>query len=140
MKNATINAHTDYSLYIDGQYCECNAPYVKNGILMIPFRTVAVAIGRKVEHNKEQHYYLVYRDTVFDKDVLTLRYVPDGNGSIRLTYYIKQGEILKQPTPDITPDGTFVPLSLFETAFGCTVSISDSGNINLRTAAESAKD
>lgn len=122
------------SLYVNGQNLPANAHYtfIKEDVLMLPVGSICMVLGYQVEYNHQDNYTKIYKTSYFESDAIIIRYSYINNGDISFFYYSKGAEYFAiEVPPEVKNDELFVPAEFFQKVLGCTVSVSNNGNITV---------
>lgn len=122
----------NFSVYVNGQNIETSVycSYYQNDELMLPVGSILMVLGLNIEYNHKDNYTKIYKSSYFDSDAILIRYSFDQSSEVLFYYYSKGAEYLPINTPPkLISDELYLPVSFFEKALGCSVSISNSGNI-----------
>lgn len=126
----------NFSVYVNGQNIETNVhySYYQDSELMLPAGSILMVLGFNVEYNHKDNYTKIYKTSYFDSDAILIRYSFDQNGDVLFFYYSKGAEYFSISTPPkIIANELYLPVSFFEKALGCSVSISNKGNIAINS-------
>ncbi len=126
----------NFSVYVNGQNIETNVhySYYQDSELMLPAGSILMVLGFNVEYNHKDNYTKIYKTSYFDSDAILIRYSFDQNGDVLFFYYSKGAEYLSISTPPkIIANELYLPVSFYEKALGCSVSISNKGNIAINS-------
>jgi hypothetical protein len=127
----------NYSVYVNGQHIDTvvYCSYYQEDELMLPAGCILVALGFNVEYNHKDNYTKIYKNSYFDSDAILIRYSFDKNNDILFYYYSKGVDYLSINTPpQVIGNELYLPVSFFEKALGCSVSVSNKGNIAINWA------
>jgi hypothetical protein len=127
----------NFSVYVNGQHIETNVycSYYQEDGLMLPAGSILAVLGFNVEFNHKDNYTKVYKNSYFDSDAILIRYSFDQNNEALFFYYSKGVDYLAINTPpQVIGNELYLPVSFFEKALDCTVSVSHNGNIAINRA------
>lgn len=125
----------NFSLYVNGQFVDATVithNIKESRIYMLPVGAIAATLGYNVEINENDSYAQINKAN-FSSDNIIIRYVSKQNKII--DYYYSMGvnffDISTPPEP--VGNELYAPAAFFEKAFGCTVNVSDNGNVLITT-------
>ncbi|HEY8444217.1 MAG TPA: hypothetical protein VIL24_05410 [Clostridia bacterium] len=127
----------NFSVYVNGQHIETSVycSYYQEDELMLPAGSILMILGFNVEYNHKDNYTKVYKNSYFDSDAILIRYSFDQNNDILFYYYSKGADYLPINTPpQVIANELYLPISFFVKALGCSISVSNNGNIAINSA------